>query len=1033
MNVRIAFALAGSMALSASFAQKPFWLDETVNEENRLPMHASYFVFENKALAEKGDWQQSSNYQSLNGNWNFKWVEKPADLPANFESLSFDDSKWATLKVPANWELNGYGYPIYVNIGYEFQHYQKANPPEVPLDYDPTAVYRRTITLSPSWKGKQVLLHLGAVKSNVSVWINGKYVGYGEDSKLPQEFDATPFLKPGSNTIVLKIMRWSDGTYLEGQDFWRLAGITRDCYLVARNPVHIFDYNTRTVLNEDFSSATLKTNINLNQPATATAQVQLFYKGALIKEKSTTINNQKNGVIDIVVNKPNLWSSESPNLYKAFIALKDKTGKILEIIPQRVGFRKVEMKDGLLHVNGKAILVKGVNRHETDMLTGQVISKESMLRDVKLMKQYNINANRCSHYPNDEYWYQLCDEYGIFVVDEANIESHGIGYDKNKTLANKPTWHTAHMQRTQRMYERDKNEPCVIIWSLGNEAGNGTNFYDTYNWLKQIDSTRPVQFEQAVKNYKLETEFNTDIADPMYASPQDILKYAVDNPHPQKPVIQCEYAHAMGNSLGNFKDYWDVIRANRHALQGGFIWDFVDQGFEKVTAAGDTIYTYGGDYGPANVPTDNNFNCNGIFFPNRKPNPHAFEMKNVYQDIHTSLADKNRISIYNERFFTDLSDVKLVWQAVVNGEIKASGIIDNVNVRPQETKEFTIPYPVIKDGEVFLNIYYKQKKAEGLIPKDYTVAWEQLALGGKYISQYAEKAPGEIKVKESNNDYDISSSKLTAHFNKQNGFLDKLTVNGVELIEKGTSVRPSFWRAPTDNDMGASLQLTLKAWKKAQENLSLKNFTVDAQSNIVVVNSTYDLPDVNATLTIQYRIHSSGELNVQQQLLAGEGKKVAMLPRFGIKWILPQGFDNLSYYGRGPWENYSDRNYSSIVGLYKQTVKEQYYGYVRPQENGNKTDVRWLQLQNKNGKSVQIISDSLLSISALHYLDEDLDDGDKKDQRHSGELKARPITQLHIDLKQMGLGGINSWGTLPLEQYRIPYKNYSYSFSIIPK
>ena len=1030
---------------------QPFWLNERVSEENRMPMHASYFTFENEQLAKKGDWKQSTNYFNLNGDWKFKWVERPDDLPKNFESNGFDDSSWAKFRIPATWEVNGYGYPIYVNVGYEFENIMKPNPPIVPLTFDPTGVYRREIILNNDWKEKQVILHIGSAKSNLSVWVNGKYVGYGEDSKLPSEFDVTPFLSLGKNLICLKVMRWCDGTYLEGQDFWRMGGINRDCYLVARNATHINDYEITTDLDANYKDATFIANLKLNQSAAATALIQINDGDKLVKEASVTFNNESEKKVSIPVSEPKLWSGEAPNLYNVLITLKDKSGKVIEVIPQRTGFRKIEIINGQFLVNGKPLLVKGVNRHEVDPVSGQAISKEAMLKDIKLMKQFNINAVRTSHYPNDEYWYQLCDEYGIYVVDEANVESHGIGYDSDKTLANRPSWKDAHMIRVQRMFDRDKNHTSVVTWSLGNEAGNGYNFYECYLWLKQRDTTRPVQYEQAVINYdNFATVFNTDIINPMYSLPNKMIEYAKNNPNPVKPYIMCEYAHAMGNSLGNFKDYWDIIRGNLKQFQGGFIWDFVDQGLQKITEKGDTIFAYGGDYG-TNLPSSNNFVCNGIFYPNRNPNPHAWEMKKVYQNIHTKLINQNTISIYNENFFTDLSNILMEWNVTVDGVLKQSGVMANVNVLPHATKEFTIPIKVPSKGEVFLNVVYKQKEEKLLMPKGYIVAEEQLLLAGNYKNRTNIMPAGKLMVNETSVSLIASSTIASVQFNKQTGLLEKYAVNGQSYIDEVSAVKPAFWRAPTDNDMGAFLQTRLKLWKTSQANLKLVDFNVQQDNNLLKVQTSFNLTDVGAKLKIQYTINSKGELEVDQQMLADTSKRVAstiphffrrssdnametvpMLPRFGMNWILPEGFETIEYYGNGPGENYQDRNYSAPTGIYKQSVAQQFYPYIRPQETGNKTGVRWFKIMNSGGKGLMIQSDSLLSMSALHFYDNDLDDGDMKHQQHSGDLKPRRQTQLHIDYKQMGLGGIDSWGNWPLEKYRLNYKNYEYKFTVKP-
>lgn len=1017
----------------AVYAQKPMWLDERKSEENRLPMHASFFSFENESLAEANDWQQSANYLSLNGDWKFKWAENAEKLPANFESPNFDDSSWKTFKVPGNWEVNGYGYPIYLNIGYEFNNLMKPNPPLVPMDFNPTAIYRREINISDNWTGKQIILHIGAAKSTLQVWVNGKYTGYGEDSKLPSEFDITPYIKPGKNLIALKIMRWSDATYLEDQDFWRMSGITRDCYLTAKNLVHLQDIQLTPDLDNAYENAILYTTLKLNKPAAVNAAVELSDGGKVIASQKVSFVNEAVKAIAMNVQKPKLWTAETPNLYQAIIKLFDENGKIIEVIPQRVGFREVEIRNGHLLVNGKPILIKGVNRHETDPITGQTISKESMLRDIKLMKQFNINAVRNSHYPTSEYWYQLCDEYGIYVVDEANIESHGMGYDITKTLANKPSWEKAHLLRVQRMYERDKNHPSIIIWSMGNEAGNGYNFYQCYNWLKERDKTRPIQYERAVANGKtFSAEWNTDIINPMYPTPENMIAYAEEHQHPDRPFIMCEYAHAMGNSLGNFKDYWDIIRGNKHAFQGGFIWDFVDQGLLKVTSKGDTIYTYGGDYGPEDVPSDKNFMCNGIFAPSRIPNPHAWEMKKVYQDIHTNLISIKSIQVSNEKFFTDLSDVSLSWELIVDGIRKQRGEIARLTVPPQHKQIIALPLRIPRNGEVFLNVEYRQKTDRPLVEKGHLLASEQLVIREKENSTLAVSRDGKLKVDDNSSSYSITSSSAAIRFNKTTGLLEQYQIKGQNLLESGFVLKPNFWRAPTDNDMGANLQLRLKDWKLAPANMKLNDLKVNEEQGLAVVNALYEMPDVSAKLNITYIINASGEILVKQSMTADKEAKEQVLPRFGMQWILPGGFEQIEYYGRGPHENYWDRNYSSPVGIYKQTVNEQFYPYVRPQETGNKTDVRWFKILNEGGSGIAIQADTLLSMSALHYFDNDLDDGDQKDQRHSGELHPQVQTQLNIDYKQMGLGSVNSWGAWPLEKYRLPYQDYSYSFKITP-
>lgn len=1020
-------------------AQKAPWLDEKNSEENRLPMHASYFVYENEAVAKLGDWKKSKNYINLNGAWKFKFVDYPAALPENYYALNFKDQDWDVFKIPATWEVNGYGYPIFVNYPNEFRDRMKPNPPLVPMDFNPTGVYRRQIEIGKDFAGKQVILHIGAAKSNIQIWVNGKYCGYGEDGKLPSEFDITKLVKQGQNLIVLKVMRWSDGTYLEDQDMWRVSGIVRDCYLLARNTIHLADIEIMPDLDAAYQNGLLHVKVSLSTSAKVTALFELRNGEKIVAKKNIAFDGKRNRAIDMSVHHPVLWNAENPYLYQATFKLLDRSGKITEVISQKVGFRKVEMKNGLLLVNGKPILIKGVNRHEIDPVSGQTISKKIMLQDIRLMKKFNINAVRTSHYPNDPYWYELCDEYGIYMVAEANIESHGVGplvyheFNLTKGLGNVPSWRDAHLLRLKRAVERDKNRPSIIIWSLGNEAGAGYNFYETRQWLKQRDTTRLVQYEGAIIDYtRYITDWNTDIINPMYPEPDNMLAYAKSTPQPARPFIMCEYAHSMGNSLGNFKDYWDLIRGNPHAFQGGFIWDFVDQGLLKITAQGDTIYTYGGDYGPPTAPSDNNSMSDGVFQSNRKPDPEAWEMKKVYQDIHSTWMGNNKVEIYNERFFTDLTDVTLKWELMADGKIVQNGEVASLNVLPQKKETIALPLQMQK-GEVFLNLTYQTKRAKNLIPAAHILAWEQLSISVGQLQTVQIRGTEKLSYTKEADAISVSSANAALRFNKKTGLLNHYTVNGVNYLATATALEPNFWRAPTDNDMGANLQKTLKDWKIATKNMRLTAFDVNQNNNIVTVKASYNLAEVMAKLNISYQINATGEILVSQDLTADTTQKIGpMLFKFGMKMILSPGFENLNYYGRGPFENYQDRYTAAMIGIYNQTVKTQFNAYTRPQETGTKTDVRWLELKNEQGKGIRVEAAVPLTTSALHFYTEDLDDGDEKHQRHSGELKPRKETQLNIDFKQMGVGSVNSWGELPLKQYLLPYQNYSYQYKIIP-
>ncbi|WP_437921817.1 glycoside hydrolase family 2 TIM barrel-domain containing protein [Sphingobacterium sp. LRF_L2] len=1014
------------------------WLDETIVEENRLPMHASYFVYENKQLAEEGDWKKSKNYQSLNGAWKFKWVEAPADLPQDFETLAHDDSQWPTFQVPGNWELNGFGFPMYTTSGFEFTYLiGRPNPPLVPMRFNPTAVYRREVNIDENWKDRQIHLHIGAAKSNLSVWVNGKYVGYGEDSKLPSEFDITPYLTKGKNLIVLRVMRWGVANYLEDQDMWRLSGITRDCYLVARQPSHITDIAISPELDTSFGVGTLHTKLYLNQKPVQklTAEIALLKDGTLIGKEAILLDKGGEIVSKIAVKHPQLWTAETPNLYQVITTVTDAQGETVEVIPQRVGFRKVEIKNGQFLVNGQPILIKGVNRHETDPKTGHVISREAMIKDIQLMKQFNINSVRSSHYPNAELWLDLCDEYGLYVIDEANIESHGMGYDLSWTMANRPTWEKAHVSRVERMMDRDKNHASIITWSMGNEAGNGYNFYRAYVRMKEKDTTRPVQYERAVVNYgEMRFDWNTDMVVPMYATPGAMKNYAKNNPKPARPFIQCEYAHAMGNSLGNFKDYWDIIRENKGVFQGGYIWDFVDQCFQRVNEKGDTVYTYGGDYEPKEAITDWNYASKGIFYANRTPYPHAWEMKKVYQDIHSSLVGKEGIKIYNERFFTDLSNVKAEFEVVVNGVSVHKSSVDKIDVGPQQTAVLPFSYDSQQQGEAFLNITYRLKNAEPLMPANHILATEQLYLGGSYRSSVPNKTvpAGAIDIEDDGAKIHVKGKDLIVVFDRENGWLEKYRYKGTDLMEPAHSFKANFWRAPNDNDFGANTPEKLKAWKAVTQKTIVKSIDSKVSDRVAYIKVIHELPEVFATLQMDYAINSAGDISVSEYLQVDSGKQVEVLPRFGMQWIFPAGFENIQYYGRGPHENYQDRNFSAHVGLYRQSVDEQYFPYVMPQETGYKTDIRFWKLTDKKGRGITVAADSLFSASALHFFDEDLDDGAKRRQRHAADLLKRKQTQFNIDLKQMGVGGINSWGAWPMKEYLMPYGDYRFSFTIRP-
>jgi beta-galactosidase len=1019
-------------------------LDERITGQNRLTMHAAYTVYANEKELATATEQSLFNYQSLNGPWKFKYVDKPADMPTNAMMPDVSDAQWPSINVPANWELNGFGFPLYTTSGFEFTYLlpnATPNPPLIPFQYDPVGMYRREITLNPEWEGKRIILHIGAAKSNLMVWVNGTYIGYGTDSKLSSEFDITPYIRSqGKNLVALKVMRWEVSNYIEDQDMWRLSGIQRDCYLVARNAVHLQDVVLNPELNEHFTQGNLNVKLMLNTCSTTdklNADVILKEYNKVIATKSAEFSGEELS-LQLPVNTPKLWTAETPSLYQVYVYLKDSKGKLIEIITQNTGFRKIEIRNGLLLVNGQPILIKGVNRHETDPKTGHVISRKAMLEDIRLMKRYNINAVRTSHYPNDPYWLDLCDIYGLYVVDEANIESHGMGYNLTETMANRPTWEKAHVERVERMILRDRNHPSIIEWSLGNEAGNGFNFYKAYLKAKDLDTTRPVQYERAVAHYPtFDYEWNSDVVCPMYPKPDAMRAYVLNTPNPQRPFIMCEYEHAMGNSLGAITDYWSIIRSNRKHFQGGFIWDFVDQCFQRVNAKGDTVYTYGGDYEPKEAITDWNFSAKGLFYANRTPYPHTTELKKVYQNIHSTLKTGG-IEIFNENFFSTLNNIELLWDITQNGIVIQSGRVNELYVKPQSSAFVAIHFDYKPKEETFLNLTYRLKQAEPLIPEAHIVAVEQLYIGGTYETPKGIEKTDKVEIPQTDNTLSILGRKVKIEINKTTGFIKTYKLGKLNLLDS-TEVKPSFWRAPVENDYGASLQKKLKVWKDPFSSAKLISLTSANKDGLALITAEYNLPDVQARLSLQYLINGSGAMRISQSLqidTSGFAKlnpqALKLIPRFGINWILPPGFETVEYYGRGPHENYSDRKFSAHIGLYKQSVNEQYFHYVIPQETGNKSDVRWWKMLNAAGQGFIIQADSSLNLSALHYLDAELDNGDSLHNRHAAELIKTRNTQLHIDYRQMGLGGVNSWGAIPLLQYQLPVNNYSYQFYIIP-
>ena len=1029
------FLISTAMLLSAVSAtagnatprlNAPEWRNPLVNHQNREARHANFFAFESEDVARAGEKCASSRYLSMEGMWRFNFVKNHQDVPANFWRADYDDSKWEDFPVPGLFELNGHGDRIYKNIGYAWCTTFESNPPYIGETENYTGSYRREFTLPASWNGQQVIFHVGSATSNLKVWVNGKYVGYSEDSKIAAEFDITKYLKKGKNLIAMQIMRWCDGSYLEDQDFWRFTGIAREVYLFARPKAHIED----VTIQQDYQDGKGLLTVNVKAA-----------KGTLVEARLEDAEGKMVGTgLKQTVENAKAWSAETPYLYNLYVVAK-QGNKVVEVVRQKVGFRHIEIKGGQLLVNGQPILIKGADRHELDPDGGYIVSIERMKQDLKIMKQLNINAVRTCHYPDDPRWYDLCDSAGIYVVAEANLESHGMGYAE-KTLAKRTDFELMHLERNQANVLTLRNHPSILIWSLGNEAGYGPNFEKCYEWIKSVDN-RPVQYEQAGHWGK------TDIFCPMYMGYEDCEKYTqTNNP---RPLIQCEYAHAMGNSIGGFKEYWDIIR-KYPKYQVGFIWDFVDQGLrDKSPITGKEIFTYGGDYGryPA---SDYNFNCNGIIAPDRRLNPHAYEVQYYYQNVWIS--DKGfkdgRIEIYNENFFKSLDDLELEWFVGGAGNshhggnrpdgmtFGHGGKMDISGIAPQQRKTITIEAmqkTIARvlghhgDQELFVSFQLKAKdNKQPFVDKGQVVARQQFVLNPYQFPELtAEKSS--VTKEETISYIKLMAAGTALTIGKQSGMIDYLDVDGQPMLVDRQSVTPEFWRAPTDNDYGAWLQQRWGQWKNPQ--MKVKSVTVNDNSVVAQI----EMPTVKGAITMTYTLQPDGAVLVRQQMHCEQEGREAWLFRYGMQLQMPKQYDSVKYYGRGPHENYCDRNSSEFLGVYSNKVKDEYYPYVRPQESGNHTDIRWFQVTDGQ-RGLQFSSNAPMECSALPYLVEDLDAGAMKDHRwgqHSGDLVERPLTQVHIQQRQMGLGCVNSWGARPLPPYMLPAnKDYDFTFVIEP-
>jgi beta-galactosidase len=1028
MKMKINLGIMGALMMAglplSALASEP-WLDPEVNEVNRAPMHTSYFAFETAKKATQSK-EASANFLSLDGKWRFKWVADRDQRPTDFWKKGYDVSGWDLIDVPGNWEMLGYGDPIYLNVGYAWRGNFKNNPPNVPDKNNHIGSYRRTFTVPATWKGKDIIVHFGSATSNIRVWVNGKYVGYGEDSKLESEFDITSYVTPGKeNDIAVQLDRWCDGSYLEDQDFFRFCGLSRENYLYARNKNRVEDLRVQGDLTNNYTDGKLTVTATVKGAGELSLEL-LDDAGTVVA--SDVVKNAKGKVVKTFdIANPQKWSAETPNLYT--LRATFTKGKESEVIPVNVGFRSIEIKGGQLLVNGKAVLVKGANRHELDPDHGYVVSEERMIRDIKLMKELNLNAVRTCHYPDDPRWYELCDRYGLYVTAEANVEAHGMGY-KETTIANNPDYKKAIVERNRRHLERNFNHPCIIVWSLGNESGYGTNFEAAYEYMKAADTSRPVQYERA------ELTGKSDIYCPMYSGYVGAEQFANDSTD-MRPMIQCEYAHAMGNSEGGFKEYWDLFR-KYPKLQGGYIWDFVDQSIRWKGKDGKEIFAYGGDWNNYD-PTDENFCDNGLVSPDRVPNPHAYEVKRVQQPILTTLAAPNKVSVFNENFFLPLDNERLTWTLLHNGTAVRSGSIDRLNIAPQATAQLDIPYGDITDkGEWLLNITYYTLNERNLVPANHVIAEEQIVLRAydgkncKVCPRCSKSAP-EITVADTDNALTLSSTTLDLAIDKSTGFITRYTVDGTEMLTDGAAIRPNFWRAPTDNDFGAKMQKKFRAWLNPEMTLTSLTHEANAGRQIIVAN--YDMPAVHATMTITYTVNGKGELNVRQEMKMNPDAKEAKVSdmfRYGMVMDMPRTFENVEYYGRGPEENYIDRHTSADLGIYTTTVTDMPYHYIRPQETGTRSDLRWYVVTNTAGNGLKVTAAAPFSASALHYAIATLDGGKNKTNTHWGELSEDNLTQLCVDLRQMGLGCIDSWGARPREEYLMHPADYTFDYTLTP-
>ena len=1046
---RLANCLFGAVIVSSCVSEdRPAWNDVNIIHENVEQPRAFYIPYldEQSALAS----QQQGNILSLNGEWKFEHADKPANRSVDFYKADFDSSDWGLIRVPSNWEREGHGYPIYINVPYAF----KMDEPNVPTDHNPVGSYLREFEMPSSWAGQQHYLQFGGVSSAFYVWINGDYVGYNEGSKTPTEFNVTPYLKPGKNIVAAEVYRWSTASYLEDQDMWTLSGIQRDVTLTARPTQHVRDFRVFSDLVNNYKDGQLKVAIEMASPVLSTAhtvEVTLFDGGTTLFNSSQAVSSQ-HLTFEHSVSDVKAWSAETPTLYQLLITLKNADNEVIEVLSQNPGFRNVKISNGVFLVNGKPVKLKGVNLHEHHEDKGHVIDEDTMIKDITLMKKANMNAVRTSHYPFPERFYELTDQYGLYVVDEANIESHGYGYDHDKTLGNKPHWLPHHLDRTQRMWMRDKNFASIVIWSLGNEAGDGINLGATYKWLKQIDNTRPVQYETEGDIDEV-GERHSDFHSSMYWRKWDLEKYAEE--HGDRPFLLIEYSHAMGNSNGNIKEYWDVINAHDN-LTGGFIWDWVDQGLLEHDEDGVPYWTYGGDYGPTDVPSSGNFSLNGIVFPDRKVQPAFWEVKKVYQSVNFEAISlvQGKVRVENKYNFTSLKEFELQWQLLANGRVSKEGIYTELEIGPDENKILNLGYSLLTmdpETEYFLSLKLVNKTQKLLLPASHIYAEEQFAIVNDQLPAVyqptlsATGAP--LFVDNIGNQLTISNSLLAIEFDRETGLINQVIKQGEPLLL--SPLVPNLWRAPTDNDYGNYMPDWAKVWAESSQYRTLVDLDVVQDTNDKVeIRASYQFADSEgnkiALWRAEYTIYSGGDIRVSNDFVKIEG--MPLMPRVGMNMQLINTLDNVKWYGRGPFENYRDRKNAANIGIYSNKVADHYVPYVRPQENGYKTDTRWFSLRNDMHSGITIEAESTIGFSVHHNVQNDFippfkiaitsEDGpaaqnnEKRVNVHLNDIKPKNLISVNIDFGQMGIGGDDSWGKHTFRTYSLADDPSQYAFWI---